>query len=365
MDTNEGFEIKNNEKGRGVYSTKSYQAWDIIHVEKAVFAISSICTRKNVELAKANKSKHSKESFIYRMLSFIASAPDSKVRNQHIHLKFPIIYLKSGGSESVVSHLAKNPKLEVTDKQIRNTAKNFNISKDELKSLAQITQANGFSIPGLFSLEIGMNLFDKASMFNHSCDPNAFTFITYDKVIVYARRSIAEGEEITISYKPLCVPNISELLDFECKCGHCDRKSTILEASYAKFIENRTCQSRIDNMLEIGLEVPSSEHVQLLIESYYDVWSKNQTYRETDLYAVLKRFKLKEPDGTWIEAQLLALVIAHRQGLSDHFPLLQENLQPFLQNKDIIEHIVVTTTLIPNVYHDNLIEILGKMGVLP
>lgn len=358
-------EVRENSKGRGIYATKKYQPWDMIHVESAIFAISSVCTKEYVESAKKTKDKHSTESFVGRMLSFVASAPASKVKSQHAHLKFPLLYLLNGGKAERFSHLAKTSKLGVTDKQIRTVAKTFKLSKEDLKLLAQVVQANGFSIPGLFFTEIGMSIFDKGSMLNHSCNPNAFTFITYDKMIVYARKPIDPNEEITISYKPLCVPDTAKLLDFECQCGSCHRDFTILQEVYDQWGKAQTLEERIDYMLERCREIPAAEFIQLLIESYYEVWAKNATYREKDIYEVIQKFKLKEPDTTWIEAQLLSMILAVRLGYSDHLLDIMEKLRPFIQNKDIIEHIVVATTLIPHIYHETLISILGKLNLLP
>ena len=359
-------EVRTNEKGRGVYANKEYQPWDIVYVERRIFAISSICNQDYIATAQRTKNSHQTGSFLNRMLSFIASAPDSKVKSQHAHLKFPLLYLREGGKLESMSHLARVPSLGVTDKQIRNVAKNFKVSRDDLKSIAQIVQANGFSIPGLFFTEIGMALFDKGSMFNHSCDPNAFTFITYDKLIVFARKSIAAGEEVTISYKPLCVPDIDQLLGFECKCGNCKgRDSTILKEVYNHFIEVQTIQERIDYLIDRAKEVPSAEFIQLLIESYYEIWAIGKTYREKDLYKVLQKFKFRAPDSTWIEAHLLALILASRLNFVDHIPKIHENIKTFLSNPDIIEHIIVTTTLIPHLYHNVLIDVLGKLNLLP
>lgn len=54
---------------------------------------------------------------------------------------------------------------------------------------------------------------DETAFINHSCEPNAFMRVAPgDKVIFFALRDIAAGEEITIDYRD------PELLT-KCKCG--------------------------------------------------------------------------------------------------------------------------------------------------
>jgi hypothetical protein len=371
-------EIQENSKGRGSYSTKEYQPWDLIHVESAIFSCSSMCNKEYTTIAKQTKDQHVKDSFLNKMLTFISRTPDDKIAKLHPQLKFPVLYLLHGGKVEAVSHLAQTPKIGVNTKQIEKAARMFKISKDDLKLLTHIFQANGFSIPGLLFSEIGMALFDKGSMFNHCCNPNAFSFITYDKMMIYARKSIYVGEEITISYKPLCIPDTFNLLEFTCQCGHCDRKTTILNETYYRFSQPQQLQDRIDYMLERSLDIPtlvlqsgteelrstSSAHVELLIESYYELWPSNKTYREKDLYEVLRKFQ-NHTSATWIESQLLALILSSRLNYPDHQAEILEKLKPFVYNRDIIEHIVVVTTIIPHMYHSNLINILAQLELTP
>jgi hypothetical protein len=229
-------------------------------------------------------------------------------------------------------------------------------------------QANSFSIPGLFFTDIGVSLFDYGSMINHSCDPNAFAYITYDKMIIYARKPIKVNEEITISYKSLCVPNASSLLEFKCQCGSCNLESKELKDIYCKFIQTQSVQDRIDYMIKQCLLHESgkrSEILQLLIESYYDIWAKNQSYREKDLYNLLNKFKYDLPSNTWIDSQLLRLILAQRMNRLDDIPDIIDGIKAFVTNNDIMENIVVITTIIPTAYHVNLIGILTRLGYAP
>lgn len=135
-------EIKDNSKGRGLYATKEYQPWDVIHVESAIFSNSSICNKEYMEIARKTKDLHVEGSFINRMLTFIARAPDDKIKIQHPHIKFPLIYLLNGGKVEKLSHLARAPNLGVTDNQIKKVARTFKVNKDDLKLLAQVLTQN-------------------------------------------------------------------------------------------------------------------------------------------------------------------------------------------------------------------------------
>lgn len=360
-------EILENDKGRGLFATQNYQPWDLIHVDKALCSVSTIYNKDYIEIAKKTKDSHVKGSFINLMMNFIGSCPEGKIKSADPALKIPLIYLLNGGTANKMSHLAKAPKLSVNNSLINKTAKQFNVSKDDLKLVTQIFQANSFSIPGLFFTDIGTALFDYGSMLNHSCDPNAFVYITYDKMMIYARKPIKINEEITISYKPLCVPNITTLLEFKCQCGSCTSTESDKELVeiYCKFIEPQSAQDRIDYMIKQCNSGKRSEYMQLLIESYYDIWTKNGTYREKDMYNLLKAFKCDVPSMTWIDSQLLRLVLAQRMNCFDEVPAIVEGFKMFLTNKDIMENIVVITTLIPTAYHTNLISILTCLGYAP
>jgi hypothetical protein len=86
-------------------------------------------------------------------------------------------------------------------------------SKTDLEQMIRIYRSNGFAITGLFCDEIG------ASMFNHSCEPNAFAYITFSKCYIYARKPIKAGEEITINYVPRVIVEPNSSCDFRCCCG--------------------------------------------------------------------------------------------------------------------------------------------------
>ena len=343
-------EVRINEKGRSVYATKDYQQWDIIHSEEPIFSMSGIMKPEYKAIAQNSKGK---SSFAERLSSFILTAPDVKISNQHPHLKFPLIFLKHRKDITKASDLAKTPKTEFTEKQLKNIAKAYQVDKDDLRTLIQITQANGFAIPGLFSPQIGLILFKTGSMFNHCCNPNAFALITYNRMIVYAKRPIKAEEEITFSYKPLCLPEIKSVLEFDCECGFCqDKVPGVSQKVYDQFNKVQSYQSRIDNLYTTIANTPTWPYMQLLIEAYYEPWILNQIYREDELFELIKKM---EPtvDDTWLECQLLGLAIAQRKGRQEDSVMFANILKPFL-NSDIKEHIIVCACLMPHIYHNIL-----------
>jgi len=76
---------------------------------------------------------------------------------------------------------------------------------------------------------MGMSVYLFTSRMNHSCSPNCDVFHRGDRIFVFALRSIACGEEISISYEP----NIRQMkfgrkellfneFGFECRCPKCE-----------------------------------------------------------------------------------------------------------------------------------------------
>ena len=61
-----------------------------------------------------------------------------------------------------------------------------------------------------------------ARYFNHSCNPNADTFIKQRRVFIRALRNIKPGEEIVYDYGRDYLKNVIGLSN--CKCGRCRRR---------------------------------------------------------------------------------------------------------------------------------------------
>lgn len=70
-------------------------------------------------------------------------------------------------------------------------------------------------------------LFSKASLFNHSCEPNCFRINVADVIVIRASRHILQGSELTISYVPIDASPAERARAFhkwafECTCPRCD-----------------------------------------------------------------------------------------------------------------------------------------------
>lgn len=56
----------------------------------------------------------------------------------------------------------------------------------------------------------GYAAYDKATFYNHSCDPNAHFYMIRARFLVKASRDIQQGEEITVRYTEDCMPLVRE-----------------------------------------------------------------------------------------------------------------------------------------------------------
>ncbi|MBA3713029.1 MAG: SET domain-containing protein [Pyrinomonadaceae bacterium] len=61
-----------------------------------------------------------------------------------------------------------------------------------------------------------------ARYINHSCEPNAESFVSGKRVWVWSRKDIQAGEEITMDYGPAYVEDY--ILPVGCKCERCRTK---------------------------------------------------------------------------------------------------------------------------------------------
>jgi hypothetical protein len=94
---------------------------------------------------------------------------------------------------------------------------------DELNELHSKCYKNAFDMSNN-----KRGVFYKASMFNHSCEPNIKYYFVGDKIVMIPRRDIYKGEELTITYIDCVKYSFKErqfLLklgwNFDCKCPKC------------------------------------------------------------------------------------------------------------------------------------------------
>jgi hypothetical protein len=125
--------------------------------------------------------------------------------------------------------------------------KETHLSREHLEKMASIYLSNNFVIESLFGGNIGTSMFDRGSMFNHDCDPNAFQVVTYNKLLIYARKKISAGQEITITYKALgLAASSSSNLAFPCQCGHCNQVPVVPDEFLTRIQECSTYEDSID-----------------------------------------------------------------------------------------------------------------------
>jgi SET domain-containing protein len=71
-----------------------------------------------------------------------------------------------------------------------------------------------FTINKKYDLDGGVS-WNPARLINHSCDPNCEAIISRGRIWIYAKRDIAEGEELTFNYGF----DIETWEDHPCRCG--------------------------------------------------------------------------------------------------------------------------------------------------
>lgn len=109
-----------------------------------------------------------------------------------------------------------------------------------VKIMAQI-RCNRFAIKATVStnttggmiehqeIAVGSAVYAQASMFNHSCAPNAFATFDGPRITIRCSEEITEGDEINISYGPLATRHttidrqneLAEKYRFQCNCRAC------------------------------------------------------------------------------------------------------------------------------------------------
>ncbi|KAF2692153.1 SET domain-containing protein [Lentithecium fluviatile CBS 122367] len=106
----------------------------------------------------------------------------------------------------------------------------------------------------------GFGLFPKIARINHSCRPNAGYYWSeaLQKRIIYATREIAEGEEITVSYIPLTLPQSERQhrlnrYGFTCTCSACTLPPPSLALSDTRRRDIGTALSAFSTQLNLTI----------------------------------------------------------------------------------------------------------------
>ncbi|XP_030853823.1 histone-lysine N-methyltransferase SMYD3-like [Strongylocentrotus purpuratus] len=112
-------------------------------------------------------------------------------------------------------------------KHIYNWAGDVLPEPSSLLKIFGATLCNGFSIMDDDLIGIADGIYLRASMLNHSCDPNCVVVFDGRKLQLRAIKDVREGEECTISYVDVSEPakerqaELKERYHFTCKCVKC------------------------------------------------------------------------------------------------------------------------------------------------
>jgi SET and MYND domain-containing protein len=97
----------------------------------------------------------------------------------------------------------------------------------EVMLLLSKLELNAFTISDFDTRPVGIGVFPRAALINHSCAPNATASFEANTAYVRALRRIAPGEEVTVSYIDIgepCAKRRAELrvsFGFDCRCERC------------------------------------------------------------------------------------------------------------------------------------------------
>jgi hypothetical protein len=83
----------------------------------------------------------------------------------------------------------------------------------------------------------GNVLWNPARLINHSCEPNCHAFIESNRIWIYTKRRICEGEELTYNYGY----DVDNYDDHPCRCG---------KASCVGYIVKRSQWNKLKKMID-------------------------------------------------------------------------------------------------------------------
>lgn len=135
---------------------------------------------------------------------------------------------------SLMDHYHDHPKYLLSQyNEIAQTAlqrsylKDTGLSQQELVRFLCQFRCNNFAISDEQLFVIGEGTYPVASLFNHSCRPNAAVIFDGALAVVKALENIQPGDEITLAYvdvahaRPQRKQSLKEKYFFDCNCGRC------------------------------------------------------------------------------------------------------------------------------------------------
>ncbi|PVU89060.1 hypothetical protein BB559_005262 [Furculomyces boomerangus] len=272
-----GLKISNIDgKGRGIVATKNFDVGDTVLVDKSEFyVVDSSCLTSYCSYCLKNKSYvHGslKRCSSCKMLYYCSKECQKNdwvihklecgltsggIRKLHTSMRlmarvFSPLYLKEKSSESTLlfehafniiryqfeSHYEKQSE----ERKVKMAQIAMIIGKDSLnekvfsgKDAIELffkVNFNGFTIFDGDQNMVGVGLFCKAFLINHSCSPNCSPVFEGNKMVLKASKRISNGEELTISYVDILLSLetrrdiLYENYNFVCNCSSCSNYSS-------------------------------------------------------------------------------------------------------------------------------------------
>jgi hypothetical protein len=127
----------------------------------------------------------------------------------------------------------------------------YSYNKTEFKALYFRIVINSFSVLDDSLNEIGTGLYVAASIFDHSCQPNAAPVFDCTKLEIRALRPIADGETILINYIDLKLPTFERIQRLEhqyyftCSCARCSNHKN----DYKLCVEMKELDQKFDTVV--------------------------------------------------------------------------------------------------------------------
>jgi uncharacterized protein YsxB (DUF464 family) len=237
------FRIETNEiTGRVIVSNCDIDSWTCI-LEESPIVLCSIFM-----------SHEEKKNLVYNpinVLSIVQKLLEQNIKLDDLKKRYKVL------AKTPISLVYENQKN--ISQRFKSMSVQFNVQLPELLEMAQIVRANFFYRRNPLSLTItGSCLYEKASLVNHSCEPNCIYFVKCDGTFVLCTiRKIEKDEELTISYTtdpPVMRPsyktrqcNTKRDFGFTCICTKCIRESTVGTPPLVIGSAVESCANRADN----------------------------------------------------------------------------------------------------------------------
>eukprot|EP00057_Strongylocentrotus_purpuratus_P016803 XP_011671277.1 PREDICTED: histone-lysine N-methyltransferase SMYD3-like [Strongylocentrotus purpuratus] len=159
-------------------------------------------------------------------------------------------------------------------KHIYNWAGDVLPEPSSLLKIFGATLCNGFSIMDDDLIGIADGIYLRASMLNHSCDPNCVVVFDGRKLQLRAIKDVREGEECTISYVDVSEPakerqaELKERYHFTCKCVKCIEEINSLGPDDDLDKELRSRLKKTWEQIEVEVESHNWTKVLQMCEPY-------------------------------------------------------------------------------------------------